>query len=78
MKKQNKIYLGIIIFLAITIIFLLIQNSNLNKEVTKVNQDFEKALDNFNLFLIEKVEKCESVMLMVGNQSAIVNNIHCE
>lgn len=78
MKLKNKIYIGIIILLTLIAIFLIIQNFNLNKEVAQLNKDVEGAMDNFQLFLIEKFEKCESVMLMVGNKSALINEVHCE
>ena len=82
MKIKNKfnknILILLIVILSVILIFLAIQNLNLKNEVASLNKDVKGAIDNFNLFLIDKVGKCEAVTLMVEDKSATVNNIHCE
>ena len=77
-NKDNLFLYVVIVILCLILIFLTIQNFHLQKEVTKLNNSLKSVLDNFNLFLIEKVGKCESVMLMIGNKSAVVNEVHCK
>jgi hypothetical protein len=81
--KNKKIFLlcfAIILFLCL--IFAIFQNIKLQKEIVKLNKSADdilrRTLEDFNLFLVEKLEKCEAVTLVSEDKSITINNVHCK
>lgn len=82
LNKKILILSVIAIILFVSLVFTVVQNFGLKNEVEELEKTMNdvsmNTLNDFNLFLIDKVEKCEAVTLMVNDKSVTVNNIHCE
>lgn len=82
-KLNKKIFLlCLVVILFLCLIFAIFQNIKLQKEIVELNKSsddvFRNTLEDFNLFLIEKIENCEAVTLVSNNKSITVNEIHCK
>ena len=84
-NKSNKnilILSTIAIILFVILIFALFQNFNLRNEINELNKNmgdvFANALNDFNLFVMSKVDGCEAVTLVSDNKSVTINEVHCE
>ena len=80
LTKRFLLCFAIILFLCF--IFAIFQNFKLQKEIVELNKSaddiFRRTLEDFNLFLVEKLERCEAVTLVSENKSITINNVHCE
>jgi hypothetical protein len=83
-NKIRKILVLLILFLILSasLIFAIFQNIKLQKEIVELNKTlddvFRNTLDDFNLFLVEKLENCEAVTLVSEDKSITINNVHCK
>jgi hypothetical protein len=82
-KLNKKIFLlCLVVILFLCLIFAIFQNIKLQKEIVKLNKStddvFRNTLEDFNSFLVEKLENCEAVTLISENKTITVNEIHCE
>ena len=87
-KKQNRrlnreiIVLGALcLILFLSLVFVLIWNFNLKNEIKNLNENINtlsvQSVNDFSLFVMSKVDKCEAVTLMADDKSITINNVNC-
>ena len=81
MKKTISILLTIFI-LAIALSLLYMQNMQLKEQINQQNKEYERGVmegvNDFTLFVINKVKACQAVTLMANQASATVIDAACK
>ncbi|MEN7982620.1 MAG: hypothetical protein ABFQ65_04185 [Nanoarchaeota archaeon] len=83
-NRANKkvLILGIVcLILLVGLIFALVWNFNLKNDIRELNENINilsvSAVNDFSLFVMRKVDKCEPVTLMADDKSITINNVNC-
>jgi cell division protein FtsL len=70
-----------ILVLVLSLVFVLLWNFNLKKEIKELNENIDilsvNAVNDFSLFVMSKVDKCEAVTLMAEDKTITINNVEC-
>ena len=79
---RNILMLGALcLVLFVCLVFVLIWNFSLRSEVRGLNDNIDilsvSAVNDFTLFVMSKVDRCEAVTLMGAGRSVVVNKEGC-
>jgi hypothetical protein len=83
LKKLNKEFAlkVAILVLILSLVFVLVWNFSLKKEIKELNENLDilsvNAVNDFSLFVMSKVDKCEAVTLMAEDKTITINNVEC-
>jgi hypothetical protein len=82
LKKNKEMILGILcLILVLSLVFVLVWNFSLKKEIKELNENLDvlsvNAVNDFSLFVMSKVDKCEAVTLMAEDKTITINNVEC-
>ena len=81
MNKTALILLTTSFILAIALSLLYMQNMQLKDQINEQNKEYERGVmegvNDFTLFVINKVKACQAVTLMANKESATVIDAAC-
>ena len=82
MNKTALILLTTSFILAIALSLLYMQNMQLKDQINEQNKEYERGVmegvNDFTLFVINKVKACQAVTLMANKESATVIDAACK